>query len=303
MAVGDANRVNANIGALNGLNSLMSINKKLEISQLRLSTGKRINEAADDPSGYSIATSFDKRARGLSVALDSVGTASNALSIAEGGLNGINQILLDMKDLVVQGASDTLGSTERTAINNQLTALRDEISRIATQTTFNGTKMLDGTFTNRRFQTGDTETDYISFSISASFDATALSLTSVAVTDSSAACNSMASVNTAINTVATNVQSIGSVVQRMRLVENNLSVAIVNTTAAKSRILDADVAKGVDISDLSRLIDYLYISFTVPTCLLSANTDGDPDNGVDISDLSALIDYLYISFTPPAACH
>jgi flagellin len=243
MAVGDANRVNANIGALNGLNSLMSINKKLEISQLRLSTGKRINEAADDPSGYSIATSFDKRARGLSVALDSVGTASNALSIAEGGLNGINQILLDMKDLVVQGASDTLGSTERTAINNQLTALRDEISRIATQTTFNGTKMLDGTFTNRRFQTGDTETDYISFSISASFDATALSLTSVAVTDSSAACNSMASVNTAINTVATNVQSIGSVVQRMRLVENNLSVAIVNTTAAKSRILDADVAK------------------------------------------------------------
>jgi flagellin len=243
MAVGDANRVNANIGALNGLNSLMSINKKLEISQLRLSTGRRINEAADDPSGYSIATSFDKRARGLSVALDSVGTASNALSIAEGGLNNINQILLDMKDLVVQGASDTLGSTERTAINTQLTALRDEITRIAAQTTFNGTKMLDGTFTNRRFQTGDTETDYISFSISASYDASALSLSSVSVTDSSAACNSMASVNTAINTVATQVQSIGSVVQRMRLVENNLSVAIVNTTAAKSRILDADVAK------------------------------------------------------------
>ena len=177
------------------------------------------------------------------MALDSVGTASNALSIAEGGLNNINQILLDMKDLVVQGASDTLGSTERTAINTQLTALRDEITRIAAQTTFNGTKMLDGTFTNRRFQTGDTETDYISFSISASYDATALSLTNVSVTDSSAACNSMASVNTAINTVATQVQSIGSVVQRMRLVENNLSVAIVNTTAAKSRILDADVAK------------------------------------------------------------
>lgn len=243
MAVGDANRINANIGALNGLNSLMSVNKKLEISQLRLATGKRINEAADDPSGYSIATSFDKRARGLSVALDSVGTASNALSIAEGGLNNITQILLDMKDLVVQGASDTLGSTERTAINNQLTALRAEITRIADQTTFNGTKMLDGTFTNRRFQTGDTETDYISFSISASYDSTALSLASVSVTDSSGACNSMASVNTAINTVATQVQSIGSVVQRMRLVENNLSVAIVNTTAAKSRILDADVAR------------------------------------------------------------
>jgi len=243
MAVGDANRIGTNIGALNGLNSLQNINKKLALSQLRLATGKRINEAADDPSGYSIANSFDKRARGLSVALDSVGTASNALSIAEGGLNGINQILMDMKDLVVQGASDTLGTTERTAINSQLTALRAEITRIAGQTTFNGTKMLDGSFTNRRFQTGDTEADFISFSISASFDSTALLLSGVSVTDSAAACNSMASVDTAISAVAGAVQSIGSVVQRMRLVENNLNVAIVNTTSAKSRILDADVAK------------------------------------------------------------
>jgi len=243
MAAGDANRIGTNIGALNGLNSLMAINKKLALSQLRLSTGKRINEAADDPSGYSIANSFDKRARGLQVALDSVGTASNALAIAEGGLNNINQILLDMKDLVVQGASDTLGATERAAINTQLTALRDEINRISQQTTFNGTKMLDGTFTNRRFQTGDSESDSISFSISASFDSTSLSLTNVSVGDSTAACNSFASVDAAINTVATNVQKIGSVVQRMRLIENNISVAIVNTTSAKSRILDADVAK------------------------------------------------------------
>jgi flagellin len=243
MAAGDANRIGTNIGALNGLNSLMAINKKLALSQLRLSTGKRINEAADDPSGYSIANSFDKRARGLQVALDSVGTASNALAIAEGGLNNINQILLDMKDLVVQGASDTLGATERAAINTQLTALRDEINRISQQTTFNGTKMLDGTFTNRRFQTGDSESDSISFSISASFDSTSLSLTNVSVGDSTAACNSFASVDAAISTVATNVQKIGSVVQRMRLIENNISVAIVNTTSAKSRILDADVAK------------------------------------------------------------
>lgn len=243
MAAGDANRIGTNIGALNGLNSLMAINKKLALSQLRLSTGKRINEAADDPSGYSIANSFDKRARGLQVALDSVGTASNALAIAEGGLNNINQILLDMKDLVVQAASDTLGSTERDAINTQLTALRDEINRISQQTTFNGTKMLDGTFTNRRFQTGDSESDSISFSISASFDSTSLSLTNVSVGDSTAACNSFASVDAAISTVATNVQKIGSVVQRMRLIENNISVAIVNTTSAKSRILDADVAK------------------------------------------------------------
>jgi flagellin len=243
MAIGDANRIGTNISALNALNALMDVNKALQVSQLRLSTGKRINEAADDPSGYSISVSFDKRARGLAVALDGVGTASNAMSIAEGAMNNLTQILLNMKDLVVQAASDILGSTERTAINTQLTSLRAEIDRIASQTTFNGTKLLDGTFTDRRFQTGDTETDYISFSISSNFNSTSLSLANVSVTDSAAACNSFASVNTAISIVASQVQAIGSAVQRMRLVENNLSVAIVNTTSAKSRILDADVAK------------------------------------------------------------
>lgn len=243
MAIGDANRIGTNISALNALNALMDVNKALQVSQLRLSTGKRINEAADDPSGYSISVSFDKRARGLAVALDGVGTASNAMSIAEGAMNNLTQILLNMKDLVVQAASDILGSTERTAINTQLTSLRAEIDRIASQTTFNGTALLDGTFTNRRFQTGDTETDYISFSISSNFNSTSLSLANVSVGDSAAACNSMASVNTAISIVASQVQAIGSAVQRMRLVENNLSVAIVNTTSAKSRILDADVAK------------------------------------------------------------
>jgi flagellin len=243
MAVGDANRINTNLSALNALNSLMDINKKLQISQLRLSTGKRINEAADDPSGYSIATSFDQRSRGLSVALDSVGTASNALSIAEGALNNINQILLNMRDLVVQGASDTLGSTERSAINTQLTSLRAEVDRIASQSTFNGTNLLDGTFTTRRFQTGDTASDYISFSISSNFNSTSIGLANVSVDSSTTASNSLASVNAAVTIVSTQVQSIGSTVQRMRLVENNLSVAIVNTSAARSRIMDADVAK------------------------------------------------------------
>jgi flagellin len=243
MATGDATRINTNIPALNALNALNDVNKQLQISQLRLATGKRINQAADDPSGYSISVSFDKRARGLAVALDGVGTAANAMSIAEGAMNNLTEILLNMKDLVVQAASDVLGTTERTAINTQLDSLRAEMDRIASQTTFNGTKLLDGTFTNRRFQTGDTETDFISFSITSNFNSTSMSLANVSVTDSAAACNSFASVNAAITIVSSQVQAIGSAVQRMRLVENNLNVAIVNTTAAKSRILDADVAK------------------------------------------------------------
>lgn len=243
MATGDATRIGTNIPALNALNALNDVNRQLQVSQLRLATGKRINQAADDPSGYSISVSFDKRARGLAVALDGVGTAENAMSIAEGGMTNLNDILLNMKDLVVQASSDVLGSTERTAINTQLSSLRAEVDRIATQTTFNGTALLDGTFTNRRFQTGDTETDYISFSITSNFNSSSIGLANVSVDTSAAACNSMASVNAAITMVTSQIQAIGSAVQRMRLIENNLNVAIVNTTAAKSRITDADVAK------------------------------------------------------------
>ena len=243
MAVGDANRINTNIGALNALNSLRSVNKQLEISQLRLATGQRINEAADDPSGYSIATSLNQRARGLQVAYDSVGTASNALSIAEGSLKDIQTIALNMRDLVIQASSDTLGTTERSAINTQLASLQEEIDRIATQSTFNGVSLLDGTFIDKRFQTGDTSSDYISFSISSNFNSSSIGLANVSVDTSTAACNSLASINAAITIVTTAVQNIGAAVQRMELIEGNLSVAITNTDAAKSRIMDADVAE------------------------------------------------------------
>ncbi len=91
--------------------------------------------------------------------------------------------------------------------------------------------------------------------------------------------------------------------ERLRPGCNCTSCCLALSIDGRTGNVDGDPGKGVDISDLSALIDYLYISFTPPPCLLSANTDGDPGNGIDISDLSALIDYLYISFTPPAVCH
>ncbi len=243
MAIGDPNRINSNIGSLNSLNALADINRQLSISQLRLSTGKRINEAADDPSGYSIANSFGQKARGLGVALGSIQTAENVLSIAEGALNNINDILMNMRDLVVQASSDTLGATERNAITSQITSLNAEVDRIASKTSFNGTALLDGSFTNKRFQTGDTGVDNINFSISSNFNSTSVGLSLVSVTSSTTASNSLASLDAAVTLVTGMVQSLGSTTQRLRLIENNLSVAITNTTAAKSRILDADVAQ------------------------------------------------------------
>ncbi len=245
MALADGNRINTNIAALNALNALLAANRQLSVHQLRLSTGRRINEAADDPAGFSISTRLANRARGLTIALDSIGTATNTLSVAEAGLQSINQILGQMRDLVLQAMSDTLGTDERTAIEQQLDDLAAEIDRIASQTSFNGVALLDGTFTAKRFQTGDTGTDSVTFSISQNFSAASLGVadTNLDVSTAALASTSLGSVNTAISTVLTQIQQIGSMVQRLRNVEDNLTAAITNTEAAKARILDADVAR------------------------------------------------------------
>ena len=94
MASVDVTRIASNIGALNALNSLTTINKQLALHQTRLQTGKRINSAADDPAGLTIATKMLARSEGMKVALDNIGDAKNMLSVAEGGMSKINDILV-----------------------------------------------------------------------------------------------------------------------------------------------------------------------------------------------------------------
>ncbi len=158
MAVADFSRINSNIGALNALNSLNSVNKRLGMHQLRLATGRRINNAEDDPAGLTIATTMRQRNENLKVAMNNIGDAKNLMSVAEGGLNKIQDILLEMRNKAEQAASDTLGASERSAIRQQLVEYTEEINDIVDQTTWNGKKLLDGltAFTSNQitFQTG-----------------------------------------------------------------------------------------------------------------------------------------------------
>ena len=153
MANVDVTRIASNIGALNALNSLQNINKELAIHQGRLSTGKRINSAADDPAGLTIATKMLARSEGLKVAVSNIGDANNMLSVAESGLSKMNDILVQMRSKAEQAASDTLGQTERQAIQTQMSAYAEQIDNIVNETKWNGTKLLDGTVA-KQFQTG-----------------------------------------------------------------------------------------------------------------------------------------------------
>ena len=140
----DMSRVAGNIGALNALNSLQLINNQLAVHQTRLATGKRINQSADDPAGLHLATSFDVRRLGLQTALSSIGDAKNLLSTAEGGLKKVQDILVKMRNKANEAQGDTIGEEERSVIQRQLRAYRDEIIDIVDQTEWNGNALLNG---------------------------------------------------------------------------------------------------------------------------------------------------------------
>lgn len=166
-------RINTNIGALNALKSLSDIGNKLSIAQLRLSTGKRINNAADDAAGFSIAKKFNTRSKGLGQAVNNIGTAKNLISVTEGHLNNIVNILTQIKTKAIQGADDSLGTAERNAINAELAALGSQIDLEVNQAVWNGKDLLNGIKTsgdssaifNFQIGAGSTISDVLKFDL------------------------------------------------------------------------------------------------------------------------------------------
>ncbi|HMQ52843.1 MAG TPA: flagellin [Anaerolineae bacterium] len=158
MANADFTRIATNIGALNALQSLRNVNNSLGIHQRNLATGKRINEASDDPAGLTIATKLNARSQGLNQALGNIGDAKSLLSVAESGLSRVNDILIQMRNKAEAAASDTLGVEERNAVVTQLSAYAEQIDDIVAQTKWNGNKLIDGSYkegtATLTFQTG-----------------------------------------------------------------------------------------------------------------------------------------------------
>ena len=244
MAGADLSRINTNVAALNSLKALRDANRELTIHQLRLATGVRINNAGDDPAGLVFANRLMSRARGLEVARDNVGDVQNLIAVAEGGLQNVQEILLTMKEKILQAANDTLGSDERTAVESQLDDLAAEIDDIVNTTTWGGNVLLNGTFTGKYFQVGEAASDTLSFGISQNHTAAGLSVsdTDLDVSSQSAASTALSNVNTAVTTLNTSLQGLGSTQLRVGIKEANISVAINNQLASHNRIYNADMA-------------------------------------------------------------
>jgi flagellin len=265
MATGDLSRVRTNIQALNALNALKGINAKLNIHNLRLATGKRINTAGDDPAGLTLATRLDARARGLAQALNNIGDAENVLATAEGGFNNMNELLVQMKELVTKAANDTLGASERTAVYNQLGQLGEEIDDLVRETTFNNQQLMTNvTFT---FQTGSEGTDITRFNVTGTFTSLALSVNALTVATQLLASASLGSVNAALNSVGAALQNVGAKMGRLTVKQNNVTVGVTNVRAAASRIMDADMA--LEQLEASKL---LILQQTATAMLAQANS-------------------------------
>ncbi len=224
------------------LNNINKVNQQIGIHQNRLATGKKINSAEEDAAGFVMGHTLQGRNRGLAAAMNNIGDARVSLSVAEGGAINVLDILETMKTKTIQAANGTLSDADRAAINNEISALADEIDDIVDETTFNDIELLAGTDLSVQSgaETPDTESVEVSSSDHHSFE---LGVSEVDVSSSENASASMASIESAIATVKSTVSSLGSYQTRFAYKENSLARAITNTEAARSRIMDADFAK------------------------------------------------------------
>lgn len=241
-AFGDLARINTNVQSLDALNRLYRTNGSLGMRQLRLATGSRINRAEDDSAGYSISKKLESRLRGQAQALANIGDAKSMLNVAEGTLNTIMDILGTMKEKIIQGGNDTLGSDERTLIKSQLNALSTEINSIISSTLFISRSIF--TSSALTFMVGPSSNNTFAVSVGA-LDASSLGVgsTSLDVSSAASATSSLGGIDRSIQTIASLMAGLGNAQKALSFREENVSSQIISNESARSRIADADFAK------------------------------------------------------------
>ena len=233
--------VQHNLSAMNTNRQMGMVTSSLQKSTEKLSSGYKINRAADDAAGLSISEKMRAQIRGLDKASDNAQDGISLIQVAEGALNESHSILQRMNELATQAANDTNTSTDRTAIDAEMKQLTSEINRIQKTTQFNTQNLLDGKFTKKNLQVGSLSGQTIQISIS-NMDATTLGIASLNVTDNKEAGKSMSLIQAAIDKVSKQRSNLGALQNRLEHTINNLDTTSENTSAAESRIRDTDMA-------------------------------------------------------------
>ena len=233
--------VRTNVMGINANRQLNMNNSAVSKSLEKLSSGFKINRAADDASGLAISEKMKAQIKGLEQASANCQDAISLVQTAEGATTEIHNMLNRMVELCTKAANGIYDSVDTSAIKEELDALGEEITRITQSTKFNNKTLLDGTLTTQ-LQIGSEATDTINVSCTA-LDAAKLGVSNLAVTNAEAANTSLQTVKEAINTVSTARANLGAVQNRLEYTINNLDTTAENMTSANSRIRDTDMAK------------------------------------------------------------
>jgi flagellin len=240
-------RINTNVASLNAQRNLMGTKWGLDKSLEKLSSGYRINRAGDDAAGLAISENLRAQVRGLKQASRNAQDGVSLVQVAEGGLNETSSILIRLRELAVQAASDTIGPVERQFLNVEYDQLVSEVDRIADGTEFNGTQLLSGTGSILDFQVGtrnDPNIDRLSFDASkADSKSAALGINLTSVADKASAQNSLSAIDSAIVSVSAMRADFGAIQNRLQSTISNIAVSVENLSAANSRIRDVDIAE------------------------------------------------------------
>lgn len=239
-------RIGTNVTALNAQKALWGTKNSMDRAMARLSSGSRINKASDDAAGLAISENLKAQIRGNKQANRNAQDGISLIQTAEGSLGEVGNMLIRLRELGVQAASDTIGDKERSLANVEYAQLLEEIDRITGSTEFNGTPLLSGTGGLLDFQIGvknSAELDRISFDAAAADAGTmALGLNLSNILDKTSAQESLSQVDFAISYVNQLRAGFGAIQNRLNSTVENLQTSVENLSAANSRIRDADIA-------------------------------------------------------------
>lgn len=235
--------VQHNLTAMNS-NRMLGITTGAQAkSTEKLSSGYKVNRAADDAAGLAISEKMRRQIKGLTQASANAQDGISCVQTAEGALAEVHDMLQRMNTLAVQASNDTMTSADRGYLDSEVQALKSEIDRVASTTTFNEQNLLDGSFTGKNLQVGAEKGQFIAISIG-SMNTTGINISGVTIsgTDNSGAQEAICSIKTALASVSKMRSDLGAVQNRLEHTIKNLDNVVENTTAAESQIRDTDMA-------------------------------------------------------------
>lgn len=238
-------RISTNMASISAQRTLSVQQKRMEHATSALASGSRIVHAADDAAGLAISENIKGQTRGIAQARNNAYNAISAIQVSEGGLNEVSNILIRLRELGVQAASDHIGERERGFLNLEAKQLVEEADRIAKTTVFGDKRLLDGSGGKMEFQVGafGTKENVITYDLGNDATASALGIDGLEVGSKGDARSALKTVDEAMIKVGSLRANFGAVQSRLDSTVSNLDVQYENLSAANSRIRDTDVAK------------------------------------------------------------